>query len=112
MLFQRLRDLRLSGNYSENTLEFLSQYEYHGLDVELIVHVTAYICRKTHPREAILIFAAGWADLNRIIEALENETAVFNQSEILPMHSLIPSDQLRRVIIYGYYIILRWGNST
>ncbi|KAH7388020.1 hypothetical protein KP509_16G053600 [Ceratopteris richardii] len=102
---KRKGDSTISAKKSELLERYLSGIDQDEVDVKLIKELLQKICTTVtagiSPDHlgSILVFLPGWEDIVRTRECLE-ESAVFGDTKkflILPLHSLIPSSEQRRV---------------
>ncbi|KAK6919770.1 Helicase-associated domain [Dillenia turbinata] len=77
---------------------YLASRNPEDIDVILIVTLLRKICVDSKDG-AILVFLPGWEDINKIRERLTTDTFFNNSSRflILPLHSMVPSEEQKKV---------------
>eukprot|EP00249_Psilotum_nudum_P020389 c27681_g1_i1 orf=52-3915(+) len=83
--------------------KYLSSIDQEEVDVALIDRLLSRICHTVSPTStengAVLIFLPGWEDISRVKERLQASPLFGDTSKflLLPLHSMVPSNEQRRV---------------
>lgn len=86
----------LEGRYSDSTLNTLAEWNEERIDLDLVHELVRHIC-STKGEGAILIFLPGWEQISDLNKFLTNDPHLRGSSLVIPLHSMMPTVNQRRV---------------